>query len=427
MIAPSVQSISLYPAIAITDRNAATTSSVSTLLAISHSVEQTVMRYQLDGIFFAGFQRLSAFLPQVHRFRRLASRCKKVYVFAYADVPAPPIENLEYVSLEENAPLTREWFIVFQHKQFSAALLTRQISEDRQNEFGRGRLYQGVLTFHEAFIQPAAQLLGKALNLQESFPPAGNAPHPTSAYIQEFSKYMERAQSQLQNLYQNLASRNAELERIEKAVRTMISRKAWDEAALAADSPSTPQTFKRPLSVLFTDIQNFTPLFDAANLNEMTGLLNRYFNVVATAVYQNRGDVDKFLGDGLLAFFDDPRDALLAAIEIQTRLNYFNAQNAARLLPQLPTRIGIATGECVIARVGSDDRREVTLFGDAVNLASRLQTYSPPNGVALDEATYKGTGSLFVFSGRDVNVKGKGILRVHEAEFEALPALRKEL
>jgi class 3 adenylate cyclase len=87
---------------------------------------------------------------------------------------------------------------------------------------------------------------------------------------------------------------------------------------------------------------------------------------------------------------------------------------------QLNTRLSIATGECVVALIGSNDRRETTLIGDAVNIASRLQTYSPVNGIALDEVTYQQTGKSLCFSGRDVNIKGKGIQRTYTAEFEGL-------
>jgi class 3 adenylate cyclase len=277
-------------------------------------------------------------------------------------------------------------------------------------------------------IQPAAALLFNTLNISDALPRAGNTPNPTSTYIQEFSKYMERAQSQLDNLYQNLSSRAAELERVEKIVRTMVSRKAWDEAAFVdVNAQQSPVAPKRPLSILFTDIQNFTPLFNALKIADITALLNQYFNAVATVIYQHHGDIDKFLGDGLMAFFDDPHEALLAAAEIQARLTYFNAQNISKLLPQLDTRIGIATGDCAIAKVGSADRREVSIFGDAVNVASRLQTYSPANGVAVDEVTYKGTGSSLLLTGRDVNVKGKGAQRIYTAEFESLSELKKTL
>ncbi|MSQ99536.1 MAG: hypothetical protein EXR85_09625 [Xanthomonadales bacterium] len=425
----TIQTISLYPAaLAIKNQNTAATTSVSTLLAISHSLEETVIRHSLDGIFYAGFQRFSAFLPQINRFRYLASRCKKVYVFGYADTAVPQIDNLEYISLEANAPLVLEWFIVIENKNFSAALLTRQISPDLQNEFGRGRFYQGLVTFEDEIINPVAQLLANALGVQEARVDPAHIPPPVSTYIQELGGYMERAQSQLAKLYQNLANRTAALERMESVVRRMISRQAWDDAILTMDAPETQaQSFaKRTLSVMFTDIQNFTPLFNSVDVVKLTALLNKYFNIIATVIYQHHGDIDKFLGDGMLAFFDNPREALLAAAEIQTRLAYFNTQNAAHLNLQLNTRLSIATGECVIARIGSNDRRETTLIGDAVNIASRLETHSPINGIAMDKITYQQTGFSPAFSGRDVNIKGKGIQRTYTAEFDGLISLLDE-
>jgi class 3 adenylate cyclase len=337
----------------------------------------------------------------------------------------PQIDNLEYISLLANAPLTLEWFIVFENETFSAALLTRQTSADLQNEFGRGRFYQGLLSFDNNIVNPATQLLTNTLGLKVTPAHAVTIPPPFSAYIQEFAGYMERAQSQLTNLYQNLENRTAALERMESVVRRMISRQAWDDATLTVDSLDIqPQPFsKRTLSIMFTDIQDFTPLFNSVEVGKLTALLNKYFNIIAIVIYQHHGDIDKFLGDGMLAFFDDPREALLAAAEIQTRLAYFNTQNAAHLNLQLNTRLSIATGECVIARIGSNDRRETTLIGDAVNIASRLQTYSPVNGIAMDEITYQQTGMSPHFSGRDVNMKGKGIQRTYTAEFEELTSL----
>ena len=419
----AIQSISLYPATSITTtQNIAATSSVSTLLAISHSIEETVSHHALDGVFYAGFQRFSAFLPQINRFRYLASRCKKVYVFGYPDVAVPEIDNLEYVSLEANAPLIQEWFIVFENDIFSTALLTRQTSSDLQKEFGRGRFYQGLVTFEHTIVSPVSQLLKNALNLNEPSSSSTSIPTPVSTYIQEFSNYMERAQSQLANLYQNLESRTASLERMEGIVRSMLSRQAWDDAILTLDTPEIQnQPFsKRTLSIMFTDIHNFTPIFNSVDVGKLTSLLNKYFNIIATVVYQHHGDIDKFLGDGMLAFFDDPREALHAAAEIQIRLAYFNTQNTAHLGLQLNTRLGIATGECVIARIGSNDRRETTIMGDAVNIASRLQTHSPINGIALDEPTYQQTGMSLLFSGRDVNIKGKGIQRTYIAEYDKM-------
>jgi len=417
----NVQALSLYP-VSTEDPAAAETASVPTLLAVSHSIEETVMRHALDGVFYAGFQRFSSFLPQANRFRLLASRCKKVYVFGYEDAPAPQIENLEYVRLEENAPLNNEWFIIFQHERFGAALLTRQINAQAKNEFGRGRLYQGKFTFNGAVASAAARLLAEALNAPASPQPAADIPAPFNAYVQEFSAYMERAQSRIKNLYGNLSSRTAKLEKLEEIVRRMISRQAWDDALQTLESPRQEEAayYKKTLSVMFTDIQGFTPIFSAAQPAELTALLNRYFNIIATTVYQHRGDIDKFLGDGVMAFFEDAQDAVSAAEEIQARLHYFNAQNAAHRGIQLNTRIGVATGECMIARVGSEDRRETSLFGDTVNIASRLQIQSPINGLAIDDATHERIGGSLRFRGQDATLKGKGIQHIYTLQYEDL-------
>jgi class 3 adenylate cyclase/DICT domain-containing protein len=427
---PDIQTLSLYTLNATlqAETSAARTSSVASLLAISHSIEETVMRHGMDAIFFAGFQRFSAFLPQANRFRQLAARCKKVYIFGEADSAAPLIPNIEYVPLQPGAPLAAEWFIVFAHPRFGIALLTREIglstASIRESRFGRGRLYQGMVSLEDHIVQPAAQMLHQALGIPEPpFVPAPLEPvMPVNTYLNQFASYMDRAQNQLAALYSNLNERTTALERMEEIVRTMVSRKAWDDSLQMLESPpdKTCQPERRRLSILFTDIQGFTPLFERSEPLEMTRLLNRYFNLLSTIIYENNGDIDKFLGDGLMAFFTNPTDAVRAGTAMQRRLAVFNNQQVAHLGVQLNTRIGIASGDCLIARLGSASRREITIIGDAVNLASRLQALAPVNGLGLDEATYRALRNPLGFIGRDVQVKGKGYQRMYSAELEAL-------
>jgi class 3 adenylate cyclase/DICT domain-containing protein len=425
----NINSISLYTLNATQPvGNSAQTSSVASLLAISHSIEETVMKHGMDAVFFAGFQRYSAFLPQANRFRRLASRCKKVYVFGVPDSAVPNIENVEYVPLTEDAPLAREWFIIFRHMRFSVALLTREIGSStlsvRESRFGRGRLYQGLLTLEEDIVQPGVRLLHEALGLGEApfIPPPVNPIQPLETYLHQFSGYMEKSQSQLQALFSNLSERTAALERMEGIVRTMVSRHAWDDSVAmlenAQDAKFAPQ--RQNLTIVFTDIESFTQLFASFDPLEMTELLNRYFNLLSTVIYEHHGDIDKFLGDGLMAFFKDPLEAVQAASEIQVRLAKFNRQQVAHLGVQLNTRIGIASGECVVTRFGSATRREITVIGDAVNLASRLQAQAPVNGVGVDESTYRAIGSPALWHGRDISVKGKGFQRLYSVDQEML-------
>jgi adenylate cyclase len=294
----------------------------------------------------------------------------------------------------------------------------------RESRFGRGRLYQGLVTLEDHIVQPAVRLLHQALGLPEPpFVPAPLDPVlPVNTYLNQFAGYMDRAQSQLSALYNNLTERTTALERMEEIVRAMISRRAWDDSLnmLESSQEAAFQPKRRRLTVLFTDIQNFTPLFEREDGIELTKTLNRYFNLLATVIYEHNGDIDKFLGDGLMAFFNDPRDAVNAAAAMQRRLAVFNSQQIAHLGLQLNTRIGIASGECMITRLGSASRREITIIGDAVNLSSRLQGLSPINGLLMDEATYRAINSPIRCLGREVQVKGKGYQRVYSAEFEAL-------
>ena len=434
---PDIQTLSLYTLNASqpSGLNATRTSSVASLLAVSHSIEETVLRHGLDSIFFAGFQRFSAFLPQADRFRQLAGRCKKIYIFGQADSPVPEIPKLEYIALEPSAPLVQEWFILFAHPRFNIALLTHEIrgryaASVRDNQFGRGRFYQGLISMEDHIVQPAVSLLHQALGLPA--PPLVPAPfepaNPLNTYLNQFAGYMDRAQSQLSALYGNLQNRTQALERMEGIVRSMVSRHAWQDSQNLPDDPAenepTPPE-RRNLTILFTDIHEFTPLFERNDTLELTRNLNRYFNLLATIVYEHNGDIDKFLGDGLMAFFNEPRDAVNAAIAMQRRLARFNKQQIAHRETVLNTRIGIASGECVIARLGSASRREITIIGDAVNMASRLQALAPINGISVDEPTYQAINRPIRCLGREVQVKGKGYQRMYSAEFEALEEMQE--
>jgi len=427
-----IHTLSLYTlsAAQLPQKNISQTNSVPSLLAISHSIEETVRHHALDSYFFAGFQRISAFLPQVNRFRELAARCRKVYVFGVADSPAPEIPNVEYIFLEEGSPLSSEWFILFSHPSFQIALLTHEIGESssalRETRFGRGRLYQGFVTLESSIIRPAVQAIQQALQLPEPHPsdrPTPDTLPPMNSYLNYFSSYMERAQSELTVLYQNLKERTETMERLEQIVRTMVSRRAWDDSVNMLQSVSTPTeqpAQRRQLSILFTDIQQFTPLFERQQPAKFIETLNAYFDLLAKTVYEEHGDIDKFLGDGLLAFFTDPTTAVHAAAAIQRRLQTFNQQQAAHRDVLLETRIGIATGECLVARVGSSIRREITILGDPVNFASRLQAVAPANGVAIDLPTYRAIGNPPHYIGREMQIKGKGLQRVYTAQLDAL-------
>jgi adenylate cyclase len=136
----------------------------------------------------------------------------------------------------------------------------------------------------------------------------------------------------------------------------------------------------REVTVLFCDLRNFTELSARHSPAEIVDLLNDYFGLVVRAAANHGGIVNKFGGDSTLVVFGAPVDiprhaemALATALEIETALETMSARLVEAGWGPLRQGIGIATGSVVAGQIGSEDRMEYTVIGDAVNLASRLQ------------------------------------------------------
>lgn len=405
---PELDHISLYPLVLNDKKHHLATNSLETLVAISHSIEDAVMQHRLKGTVYAGFQRLSSFLPQINRFARLAAICGEVIVFAHPDTAVPEIPDIQFVLLSETAPLADEWFIVFDTTEFHIALLTRQVTEQLKEDvssslqrFGRGRNYQGTVTTQPSIVSVAHRVLDQILYRPISDVPSqplsgpDKIQDPMLTFGQKLTIYLERQNRELGGLYRTLAMRTETLENLQRLLRALISRTAWQHAeAIEAlnDREQQPAPRQQTLTVLFTDIEGFTALSETVPAAELLDSLNRYFDILATTVYGQQGDVDKFLGDGMLAFFEDPAAALQTALLIQKRINAFNDQQLVARQTPFITRISLVTGPCLLARIGSRDRQEITILGDTVNLASRLQALAPTGGIVLDEQTFAAAG-----------------------------------
>lgn len=138
---------------------------------------------------------------------------------------------------------------------------------------------------------------------------------------------------------------------------------------------------KLVVCVLFSDIRGFTTLSEHLPAEEVVALLNRYFSRMTQAVHAHEGTVDKFIGDGLMAFFGAPNqlqapaaNAFAAARGMLASLDQLNAELAAEGRPPLAIGIGLHCGEAVIGHIGSAERNAYTAIGDTVNTASRLES-----------------------------------------------------
>ncbi|GLR63090.1 CHASE2 domain-containing protein [Marinospirillum insulare] len=173
----------------------------------------------------------------------------------------------------------------------------------------------------------------------------------------------------------------------------------------------------RELSVLFSDIRGFTSLSERLTADELKLLLNRYFTPVTGVIFDHRGTIDKYIGDLVMAFWGapvvDPDHALhsiQAALQMLKATEEISAVFASEGLPEIKVGIGINSGEMSVGDMGSKYRRAYTVLGDAVNLASRLESSTKYYGVSLivGERTKELALEHFVWRELDlVRVKGK--------------------
>lgn len=149
---------------------------------------------------------------------------------------------------------------------------------------------------------------------------------------------------------------------------------------------------EREVTVLFSDLRNFTNMSELLSPHEMLGVLNRYFTRMSAIVEAHGGVVDKYMGDALMALFgaplghpDDADRAMHAALEMTEALDDLNRQWHQRGLPTIDVGIGINTDRVVAGNMGSETRLNYTVIGDGVNLASRLEglTKTPEYGARI--------------------------------------------
>jgi adenylate cyclase len=183
--------------------------------------------------------------------------------------------------------------------------------------------------------------------------------------------------------------------------------------------------YKRELTILFTDIADFTPRAEKMKPEELMRQLSEYMGELATIIMEQQGTVDKYLGDGLMAFWGAPLPmpdhayyACRAALLCSAKVNHLNQQWLATGKIPFPTRIGIHTGETLVGNVGSAERLNYTVLGDSVNLASRLEGVNKKYGteIIVSHATYQKVVDRFEFRYLgDVSLKGKSQkVRVYE-------------
>lgn len=149
---------------------------------------------------------------------------------------------------------------------------------------------------------------------------------------------------------------------------------------------------KREITILFADIRGFTTFCEKQDSEKVVSILNRLLEAATTAIFEEDGTVDKYIGDGVMVFFNAPQDQpdhADRAVRAALRLMELVSAASKKLPVKLTFGIGINTGEAVIGNIGSSKRLEYTAIGDSVNLASRICSLAGAGEVLITENTLK--------------------------------------
>jgi adenylate cyclase len=170
---------------------------------------------------------------------------------------------------------------------------------------------------------------------------------------------------------------------------TYVPPELVDEMVKDPDSYSMKATSKE-LTVMFCDMRGFTKMSERMEPTQLQQLLNDVFSALTDIIRSNRGTIDKYMGDCVMAFWGAPVDtpnhaqlAVKSALEMAHAVVRINEVHRARGIPEIGVGVGINTGTMCVGDMGSDIRRSYTVIGDAVNLGSRLEGLSKAYGVSI--------------------------------------------
>ncbi|WP_428770470.1 adenylate/guanylate cyclase domain-containing protein [Treponema sp. HNW] len=203
-----------------------------------------------------------------------------------------------------------------------------------------------------------------------------------------------------------------EINNIVTLVRGMLPYVSFHTVQNAEKQISRPST-TRELCFLFTDIRGFTNLCETMPPKEVIRLLNHYLDVETKIIFDNGGDVDKYVGDEIMAFFSGPRkeiNACKAAMEIRKAMQRERQIAVTEGNTAISIGIGINSGSVVFGSVGSETRKDFTSIGDTVNLAARLESANKEYGSKsiISENVYENLNDNFICRELDyITVKGK--------------------
>ncbi|HEY2877419.1 adenylate/guanylate cyclase domain-containing protein [Nocardioides sp.] len=231
------------------------------------------------------------------------------------------------------------------------------------------------------------------------------------ARIKRYQDTIKRQSDELSSWNQELEGRVAEqvsqIERMGRLRRFLSPQLA--ELIVDSGDESFLQSHRREIVVVFCDLRGFTPFAEASEPEEVMGVLEEYHAALGDLIFRFEGTLERFAGDGLMVFFNDPvlcddgpARAIRMSVAMRTRVRGL-AESWARQGHDLALGIGIAQGYATLGRIGFDGRHDYAAIGSVTNLASRLCADAEPWQILVTERVFSVAGPLVV--GEDAGIR----------------------
>ena len=198
----------------------------------------------------------------------------------------------------------------------------------------------------------------------------------------------------------------------------LVDEMAQDPASFSMEGES------RELTILFSDVRGFTTISESLDAKTLSEFINAFLTPFTRVIYSNRGTIDKYMGDCIMAFWGAPikdadhaRHGLISAFEMLTAVEQLNEEFVKKGWPPIKVGIGLNSGKVSVGNMGSEIRLAYTVMGDAVNLASRFEGITKEYGAAIiiGDETRKQLPDLITREVDKVRVKGKDVaVTIHE-------------
>ncbi len=236
-----------------------------------------------------------------------------------------------------------------------------------------------------------------------------------SLYVEAVYPLTALAGSYLTGIVYNFIAERQDRQRVTRIFSRYVAPQVVTEILDTGEENLKLGGVSREVTILFIDVRGFTPLSEKLTPEEVVAVLNKYFDLVTGCIFDNRGTVDKYMGDAVMALFNAPlplEDHPLWAVKTGRDIVEKGAalQEEIREMAGVTLNfgIGINTGQVVVGNIGSFTRMEYTAIGDAVNLAARLESQAQPGQVLVSEYVYeKISGKIPLEPVGEMQVKGK--------------------